>query len=93
MAFYSRVLGDRPSSRGVETCESDRSNAFKGCPSGQRVRPRPIWVGFGAEPPSSSVEPIGSFSRCHRLQAKGKFLAGNAAITFVRVSTPTDTLH
>jgi hypothetical protein len=32
-------------------------------------------VGFGAEPLSSPV----IFSRCPRLQARGEFLAGNAA--------------
>jgi hypothetical protein len=79
---------DSHCSRGLETRQSDEPDAFKGCPSGQHVRPRPIKAGFGIAPPSASViqpsppTPIGSMLTKHV-----------AAIALVRVSKPTDTMH
>lgn len=42
-------------SRELETCESDRRDAFKRLGSGHSGAPRPITIGFGAAPPSASV--------------------------------------
>src|ERR1700730_17089925 len=93
--FRRPAQRDGRCSRGGETRQSDEPSAFKGCPSGQHARPRPIWLGSGAAPPSAHVAnlqwvcvqpspptPIGSMLTKHC-----------AAIALVRVSTPTDILH
>jgi hypothetical protein len=63
LVWLSRaVLGVRPSSRGLETCQWDRPNAFKGLPSGQHVRPRPISVGSDRSRTAKLVRRIGTQS-------------------------------